>query len=74
MAKKDIYDEIVEILEVNRIISFFYTLVTLYAAYLCFKRNNGISWCIIPALLSSPFYIVYVFATKDKNFELNPFK
>jgi len=74
MVKKDIRDEIVEIIEVNRIISFFYTLVTLYAVYLCLKRNNGISWCIFPALLLSPFYIVYVFATKDKNFKMNPFR
>lgn len=51
-----------------------YGLLTLYAAYLCFKKNNGFSWSIIPALLFSPIYIVYVYATKSKGFKMNPFK
>ena len=52
----------------------FYGLLTLYAAYLCFKKNNGLSWGIIPALIFSPIYIVYVYATKSKGFKMNPFK
>ena len=52
----------------------FYGLLALYAAYLCFKKNNGLSWGIIPALLFSPIYIVYVYATKSKGFKMNPFK
>lgn len=51
-----------------------YGLLTLYAAYLCFKKNNGLSWGIIPALLFSPIYIVYVYATKSKGFKMNPLK
>lgn len=55
-------------------IRFAMLFVSLYAAFLCFKRNNGLSWCIIPAILFSPIYIVYVYATKPKNFKMNPFK
>ena len=52
--------------------NFIYMLLGLYAAFLSFKRNKGLSWSIIPALLFSPLYIVYVFATKEKNFKMNP--
>ena len=57
----------------DEFIRLFYGLLSLYAAYLCFKKNNGLSWGIIPALLFSPVYIVYVYATKSKVFKMNPF-
>ena len=56
----------------NELKRIFYSFITLYAAFLCFKRNNGVNWCIIPAIIFSPIYIVYVFATKPKNFKMNP--
>ena len=57
----------------HEVVRLFYGLLSLYAAYLCFKKNNGFSWSIIPALLFSPIYIVYVYATKSKGFKMNPF-
>ena len=36
----------------------FYSFVTLYAAFLCFKRNNGVNWCIIPAIIFSPMILI----------------
>jgi len=74
MKKEEILTEINQIYEESKLISLFYTIVSLYAAFLCFKKNKGVTWYIIPALMFSPLYIVYVFATKDKNFNMNPFK
>ena len=52
------------------LVQLFYTLVSLFAAYLCFKVNKGFSWTIILALMFSPIYIVYVLAAYGKK----PFK
>jgi len=57
----------------SRIASLLYTLISFYAVYLCFRINKGVSWGIIPALLFSPLYVIYVYATKDKKFKMNPF-
>jgi hypothetical protein len=47
-----------------------YMVVSLYAMYLSFKINKGLSWSIIPAFLFSPIYLVYVFAVHGSK----PFK
>lgn len=54
----------------HSLVQLFYTLVSLFAAYLCFKVNKGFSWTIILALVFSPIYIVYVLAAYGKK----PFK
>lgn len=54
----------------HSLVQLFYTLVSLFAAYLCFKVNKGFSWTIILALMFSPVYIIYVLAAYGKK----PFK
>ena len=39
-----------------------YMVVGIYAMYLSFKINKGLSWSIITAFLFSPIYLIYVFA------------
>jgi len=39
-----------------------YMVLGIYATYLSFKINKGLSWSIIPAFLFSPVYLIYVFA------------
>ena len=71
--KKEIILNKGRISDESRLASLLYTLTSFYAAYLCFRKNKGVSWGIIPALLFSPLYIIYVYATKDKKFKMTPF-
>ena len=58
----------------NDVTHLIYMFVGLYAMFLSFKINKGLSWSIIPAFLFSPIYLVYVFAVHgSKHFKL-PFK
>jgi len=41
---------------------FIFSIISLVAAYMCFKINKGFSWYIIIALFFSPLYIVYALA------------
>lgn len=47
-----------------------YMFVGLYAMFLSFKINKGLSWSIIPAFLFSPIYLIYVLAVHGSK----PFK
>lgn len=55
---------------VSETVRIFYYFVSLFAAYVCFKINKGFSWSIILALLFSPIYLIYAYATYGKQ----PFK
>ena len=56
------------------VIRIIYIIVGLYAMFLSFKINKGLSWSIIPAFLFSPIYLIYVLAVHgSKHFKL-PFK
>ena len=45
-------------------VSMFYTIITLYAVYLSFKRNNGFDLIsFIIAVLFAPIYIIFHIAT-----------
>ena len=52
------------------VVRLFYSLISLFAAYVCFKINKGFSWSIILALLFSPIYLIYAYAKYGKQ----PFK
>ena len=54
----------------NDVTHLIYMFVGLYAMFLSFKINKGLSWSIIPAFLFSPIYLVYVFAVHGSK----PFK
>jgi len=77
VKKEEEEEEDIQVMGINIFGDMFqllFFLLGLYAAFLSFKRNKGLGWSIIPALLFSPIYIVYVFATKDKNFKMSPLK
>jgi hypothetical protein len=54
----------------SNVIRIFYYLLSLFAAYVCFKIHKGFSLSIILALLFSPLYLIYVYAKYGKK----PFK
>ena len=68
VSKEDDKDEAFN--PINNISQLIYMIVGLYAVYLSFKINKGLSWSIIPAFLFSPIYLIYVFAVHGRK----PFK
>lgn len=50
----------------SNVLRLFYYLLSLVAAYICFKVNKGFSWSIILALLFYPLYLIYVYSKYGK--------
>jgi hypothetical protein len=60
VSKEDDKDEAFN--PINKVSQLIYMVVGVYAIYLSFKINKGLSWSIIPAFLFSPIYLIYVVA------------
>ena len=70
MVSKNRSDVMMIFHPLNDVTHLIYMFVGLYAIFLSFKINKGLSWSIIPAFLFPPIYLVYIFAVHGSK----PFK